>query len=323
MKVVSPDAAPAPSHRLMPLIGLGLFWVTIAIYAPVRQYEFLRYDDGVYVTKEPMVQAGLTWAGLRWAFTHFHAAFWHPLTSISLMIDRQLWGSWAGGYHLTNVALHGLNTVLLFVALYLLTGARWRSAIVAGLFAWHPLHVESVAWVAQRKDVLSTCFMFCTLIAYVRYVRARSWRNYALVMVVFTLGLMAKPMLVTLPFVLLLLDAWPLGRFSLDTTWRGLPVRVVVEKLPLLALAAAASVAKIVGHHNETVVAYPLSLRIENALVSYVAYLGKTVWPERLTFYEYPPAIPTWEAGAAAIALAIVTVGALALWRRAPYVTSW
>jgi tetratricopeptide (TPR) repeat protein len=327
----APAATIAPRGTTALLFAIGLAAATIVAYAPVRTHEFVQIDDPAYVTENPHVLGGLTAEGVRWALTSNHAANWHPLTWISHMLDLELFGLDAGAHHLTNLAMHVASTLLLFGWLVRTTGAAGRSAFVAALFALHPLHVESVAWVAERKDVLSTLLLMLTLWAYLPYVRAsarggRSGRVRWLLVVafVFALGLLAKPMLVTVPFLLLLLDAWPLGRVSLRGSrldvWRPL----VVEKLPLIALSALSSVLTFVAQQRGGAVAeltrVPLLLRLENAVVSYVAYLAKMIWPANLSVvYPLPEAIPIWQAALALIALAAITALVLRTARRQPY----
>src|SRR5438552_1822729 len=216
--------------------------------------DFINYDDQNYVYENTKITGGLNLAGIAWAFSHVHAQNWHPLTTMSHMLDCQLFGLKAGGHHFTNVLLHTVAVLLLFVVLREMTGALWPSAFVAALFAIHPLHVESVAWVAERKDVLSAVFFMLTLFAYVRYARAPSIRRYLVVTILFALGLMCKPMLVTLPFVLLLLDYWPLRRFEKSpsakskgktASWlerQSIPQRLFLEKIPLFALSTASGI---------------------------------------------------------------------------------
>src|SRR6266536_5555490 len=204
------------------LILLGLAVVTFGIYAQLIGHRFITFDDPTYIQENPMVNHGVTLAGLAWAFTTFHAGNWHPLTWISHMIDRQLFGTFAGGHLLVNALIHAANTLLVFSFLFRTTHARWSSALVAALFALHPLHVESVAWASERKDTLSTFFGLLSLIAYVRYAKAPSIRRYALVAITLALGLLVKPMLVTWPFLMLLLDYWPLGRLE-DPMAKGHP----------------------------------------------------------------------------------------------------
>jgi Tfp pilus assembly protein PilF len=305
---------------------VALMAATLWVYAPVRHFDFVEIDDPAYVSENPHIASGLTGEAVTWAFTRMHAAYWLPLTWISYMADVEIYGSVrAGGHHVTNVVLHVANTLLLFILLLATTRARGPSAFVAALFALHPLHVESVAWITERKDVLSTFFWMLTLLAYVWYTRRPGWRRYAAVAVGAVLGLMAKPMLVTLPFLLLLLDVWPLARVRLSRddgwpAWKPL----LVEKVPLLLLAVAAAVvtfwAQQAGGATPPLAAIPLGLRLENAVVSYVAYLRQTVWPAGLTvFYPYPPSIPAYfVAGALAVLLAI-TVAVLLAARRRPY----
>src|SRR6478752_2406750 len=236
------------------IILLGLAVITFGIYAQVIGHQFITLDDPTYIRENPNVNRGVTLAGLAWAFTTFHAANWHPLTWISHMIDCQLFGTNAGHHLLVNALIHAANTLLIFYFLLRTTHARWPSALVAALFALHPLHVESVAWVSERKDTLSTFFGLLSLIAYVRYAEARSISRYAWVVITLALGLLAKPMLVTWPFVMLLLDYWPLGRFeitsrppsrSFGAAGREVATKVwplVREKIPLFALVAASAV---------------------------------------------------------------------------------
>ena len=259
-------------------VALAVF--TVALYAPVIHHEFLNWDDPEYILENPYVTHGLSWASVSWALTSGAAANWHPLTWWSHMADVQLFGMNASAHHAMNLALHVVNTLLLFGVLHRMTGAAGRSAFVAALFGVHPLHVESVAWVAERKDVLSTLLWMLTLWAYVAYVRQPNWTRYLTVFVLLALGLMAKPMLVTLPFVLLLLDVWPLNR---QTTW----TTRVIEKLPLLALAVASSVITLTAQQQSgsiaTVGALPISVRASNAIVSYVRYIAHMLWPAGLS----------------------------------------
>ena len=253
-------------------ICLALIVLNVVIYAQVRDHQFLNWDDPEYVSSNPSISGGLTWQGISWALTSGHAANWHPLTWISHMLDVQLFGLTPGPHHLTNVVFHIANTILLFIVLFRMTGALGRSAFVAGLFATHPLHVESVAWIAERKDVLSTLFWMLTLWAYLAYVRKPDLRRYIVVIAVFALGLMAKPMLVTLPFVLLLLDIWPLRRVRLEPGQQQVWFRLAREKLPLLAMAIASSIVTVLvqrqGGAVSSLDALPLSVRAANAAVS-------------------------------------------------------
>jgi Flp pilus assembly protein TadD len=318
------------------MICLFLIVATIAVYWQVANHDFLNYDDREYVTGNYHVQAGLTWEGIIWAFTTFHATNWHPLAWLSHMLDCQIYGLNAGGHHLTNLLIHVVNALLLFVLLKRMTGALWRSAFVAALFALHPLHVESVAWVAERKDVLSTFFWITTTWAYVHYVEHPRFGTYLLVLVSFALGLMAKPMLVTLPFVLLLLDYWPLQRYQFghseanprksinNSHQRLIPLHLIREKVPFFVLAAASSVVTFLAQQSGGAVTpldkLALSVRMANALVSYVSYMGKMIWPIRLAvIYPHPGTLPIWQAAAAGLLLVCISVFVIRTARRSPY----
>ncbi len=290
-----------------------LFLATFAVYAQVRRFEFVNYDDPEYVSDNLHVREGITPAGVEWAFTSGEAANWFPLTRLSHMLDAQLFGVRSGFHHLTNALIHALATLLLFAFLNRATHMRWPSAFVAFLFALHPLHVESVAWVAERKDVLSAFFWFLALWSYVRYTERPAFGRYLLALLPFCLGLMAKPMIVTLPFVLLLIDFWPLRRRA-----------AIWEKIPFFALSAAVAIATYLVQRSSGAVkaftVFPFGLRIENALISYIAYIGKTFWPTRLAvFYPYPLNVPVWKALLAG--LLIIGISAVVVrWSRAcPY----
>ena len=303
------------------MVALLLVAATWATFADVGSHGFLIYDDGGYVANNARVQAGVTLANVRWAFTTFDMANWHPLTWLSHMLDCTLYGLDARGHHLTNLWLHAGNAVLLFLTLDAMTGAVARSALVAALFALHPLHVESAAWVAERKDVLSTLFALLTIAAYARWTLRPSAARYAAVLVAFALAAMAKPMVVTLPFVLLLLDAWPLGRCARDTP----PRRLVVEKLPLFAIAAMTSVLTVAAQRHAGAIRsmqqLPIADRLANAVVSYATYLVKTVRPVDLAcFYPYPESLPRARVAAAAILIAVTSIVALRVRRRSPAV---
>ena len=307
------DPAARPASRWPALaVGAALVLAVLGVYAEVGTFELVSLDDPLYVSENPQVKAGLTAAGVRWAFTAFHASNWHPLTWLSHMLDVQLFGLDAGAHHQVNVALHALATVLLFAFLRLATGALWRSALVAALFAVHPLHVESVAWVSERKDVLSTALGFGALVAYVAHVRRPSAGRYAAVAALLALGLLAKPMLVSIPLVLLLLDVWPLarwtpGRSTLREAWP-----LVREKLPLAALAAASVAVTIAAQARGGTVAeldtLPVGARLGNAVLSCAAYLRDTVWPAGLAAYYPHPAL-----GAAGLSAVQVTLAAVLL----------
>ena len=314
----------AKVRRSAVLISLVLLLLTFATFRPVLDHDFVNFDDPLYVTENPQTQAGLTLEGIGWAFTELYASNWHPLTLLSHMLDCELFGLNPKGHHLTSFLLHLANVVLLFLLLRQMTGSIGRSAFVAALFAVHPLHVESVAWVAERKDVLSTVFWFLTISAYVRFTRCRSTGAYIAVVAAFALGLMAKSMLVTLPFILLLLDVWPLGRLRL-TDAEGVPrqlARLVVEKLPLFALSAGVGVVTLVAQSRALSPTESLSfgLRLANALVAYATYLVKTFLPLGLgAFSPLQDSIAWWKVLAAAGLVAAVTLFVLVRLRRAPY----
>jgi len=311
--------------------------MTWLVFGQTLRHEFVSFDDNLYVCENPAVTHGLNLKGVGWAFTHTVVANWHPLTMMTHMLDCRLYGLNAGGHHLTNVLLHTASVILLFLVLRRMTGALWRSALVAAVFAIHPLRVESVAWVAERKDVLSGLFFMLTLWAYVRYVgksKAHSPKSkvfYGLVLLFFVLGLMSKPMVVTLPFVLLLLDYWPLNRFTPPpvpaVTGKGdslknhfLPWRLILEKIPLLALSGAACVATMMIQ-KDIIAPVPLALRIGNAAVSYVVYLRQMFCPAGLAvLYPYPQnSLPGWKIALAVVLLAAISAGVFLRRQRQPY----
>jgi tetratricopeptide (TPR) repeat protein len=300
------------------LVDAALILAILCVFGQVLGFGFVRIDDFTYVADNPHVRTGLSWSSLAWAFTSTEASNWHPLTWISLMIDAELGGHGPRWFHLTNVALHATSTLLLFHGLLRLTGFTGRSAFVAALFAVHPLHVESVAWVAERKDVLSTVFWLLTLVAYARYVGRPGSARYALVLVCFVLGLLSKPMLVTLPLVLIVLDFWPLGRLPAK---RGVN-SPYLDKLPLLVLSAASCVMTLRAQSGtlRSLEILPLWTRIENAAVSYAAYLAKMFWPSGLAVdYPYRSPIPVALWVASALFVVAVTVFALRNARRKPH----
>jgi tetratricopeptide (TPR) repeat protein len=294
-------------HWTVPGVCIFLAVITFAVFGQTVHYEFVNYDDNEYVYENPVVQKGLTWEGFRWALTYGQIGHWHPLTWLSHMLDCQLYGLQAGGHHLTNLLLHGAAAILLFLVLRRMTGFLWRSAFVAAVFAIHPLRVESVAWVAERKDVLSAFFFMLTLGAYVRYVRRPpSMIRYGAVVLFFALGLLSKNMLMTVPFVLLLLDYWPLNRLS------GFSPRVllrrVAEKIPLFVLMVGSCVATALVPEKVTTGKLPIGLRMENVVVSYVTYLWQMIHPAGLACLYPNPAnyLPFWQvAGAVGLLLAI------------------
>jgi protein O-mannosyl-transferase len=320
MTIKPPPGIQAESNKrwVVPFVLLFLAVITLAVYGQTLRYEFVDYDDSAYVYENPVVQKGLTWAGLHWALTYGEIGHWHPLTWLSHMLDCQIYGLNAGGHHLTNVLLHTASVLILFLVLRRMTGVVWRSAFVAAVFAVHPLRVESVAWVSERKDVLSGFFFMLTLWAYVHYVcqtqSARSMVRYGAVVIFFALGLLSKDMLVTLPFVLLLLDYWPFKRFS-DFTPEIL-LRLVIEKIPLFMLAAASCVATaLVPEKLGANLHLPFALRMENGVVCYVTYLWQMVYPSGLAcLYPNPTGLlPLWRVfGALGLLLAISGVALIA-----------
>jgi Flp pilus assembly protein TadD len=312
-------------------VCLGLAFLVWLSYLPVPNADFVGYDDELYVTKNSFVQSGPTFKSLIWAFTTFATGNWHPLTWVSHMLDCAIYGLDPRSHHITNLAIHTANTILLFLALNAITRSLWKSAVVAALFGVHPLHVESVAWISERKDVLSTLFWMLTLLAYGRYIKAPRAFRYLCVFALFTLGLLAKPMLVSLPIVLLAFDYWPLARFPHAGIQNGAHrsiTHLVLEKVPLGLLSLASCIVTYlaqkggVGSQMGCLPDLPLGIRASNALVSYIAYLAKTIWPVRLAvIYPHPRAsIPTWQVAACAAVFVAVWWLAIRLRRSHPYV---
>jgi tetratricopeptide (TPR) repeat protein len=310
------------SVKRTPLLCMLLTAVVLMFYSPVTHNGFLNYDDDQYITQNPHVWAGLTWATVKWSFTTYELANWHPLTWLSHALDCELFGLNPAGHHSVNVLLHTANAVLLFVLLQSATGYRWRSLMVAALFALHPINVESVAWAAERKTVLSMMFFLLALYAYVWYTRRPGILRYAAVACFFALALLSKPQAIAFPFLLLLWDYWPLCRIGAPTVveaarggnaprWRG--GWLVLEKAPLLLLSAASAVvtmkAQKAGGAIQTFSHYSLLLRLENAVISYVRYLGKALWPSKLVaLYPLPARLyPAWQVGAAVVLLLLIT----------------
>lgn len=318
------------ARRVVPAAALA--GLVLLAFWPVLRNDFVDYDDEWYIARNWNAQQGLTLDGVAWAFSTTYAANWHPLTWISHMVDFSIYGPRAWGHHLTSLLLHLATTLFLFLVLERTTGSAGRSAFVAALFGVHPLHVESVAWVSERKDVLSAFLGILAVAAYVRYARAPSARRMSVVAVLLALGLLAKPMLVTLPFVFALLDLWPLGRVKgdrLPELARG-AARLLREKIPLLVLAAASSVVTVAAQHSGgaigTAAQYPFLVRLANAALSYVAYLGQTIWPTNLAvFYPHPRgSVSGASAVLAAVFLILVTAGAVRAARSHPYLpTGW
>jgi tetratricopeptide (TPR) repeat protein len=320
------------------LICLFLITVTFVVYCQVRNFTFINYDDNQYVTENQYVKDGLNYKSIRWAFSSYHAANWHPLTWLSHMLDIQLYGLNSGAHHQTNLIFHLLNTILLFFVFRKMTGGLWQSGFVAALFALHPLHVESVAWVAERKDVLSTFFWMLTMYSYACYAAHPGINRYLAVVAFFILGLMAKPMLVTLPFVLLLLDYWPLRRIQFnppgDEGIRFIKKQspglfLLWEKIPLFSLAMISSVVTFLAQKSGGAVGsmelYPPATRLANALVAYVKYIGKMIWPANLAvFYPYSDSLPGWQIIGAGVLLVLITFVSILSYRKRPwFVVGW
>jgi tetratricopeptide (TPR) repeat protein len=325
------------------VVSLILSLMILVCYQQVSDYGFINYDDPLYVADNEHVQAGMTMEGLVWAFRDMKSSSnWHPLTWLSHMIDWQLFRANAGGHHWTNVVFHLVNTLLLFYVLRLMTGTLWRSACVAALFAVHPLNVESVAWVAERKNVLSTFLGLLTLLLYVFYIRKPGWKRYLPVLTAFALGLMAKPMLVTLPFLLILLDYWPGRRFpgklvngySLPASGETAPhpnppvslSGLLLEKIPLILLSVLSIAATLLaaerGGALKSMDHFPLAVRLGNSLNAYTAYIRKFFWPQDLAvFYPHPGILPLWQTTGAALLIAAVTVFVLIRLKKCPYLS--
>ncbi len=335
----SPEAAgdgrtPPPARTAVALLGLALAVLILFTFAPVRSCNFVDYDDDIYVINNTDIHGGITPESVWWAFTATRSNHWHPLTWISLALDVDLFGLRACGFHITNLVLHTANVLLLFEVLRRMTGASWRSAAVAALFAVHPLRVESVAWVTERKDVLSTFFWLLTTGAYVRYARAPGLRRFGTVLLCFVLGLLAKPMLMTLPFTLLLLDWWPLRRITSGGASEASPAapfapapvgRLLAEKVPLFLAGAGSFAASLVARHAgggiQSGEYLSLAERLGYALNAPAAYLLKTVWPVGLApLYPLTPGgLPAAQVAGAAAVLGLVTYTAASAWRQRPY----
>jgi tetratricopeptide (TPR) repeat protein len=310
------------------LVSLFLVVSVLAVYWQVTHHDFVNYDDGLYVTDNSRVQNGLTLNNITWAFTADFGYNWHPVTWLSHMLDCQLYGMSPGRHHMTNVLFHILNSLLLFFVFRKMTGDLWQSGVVAALFALHPLHVESVAWVAERKDVLSTFFWMLSLWGYIGYVKHGDGVNYLLSLLFFILGLMAKPMVVTLPFVFLLLDFWPLCRFQLGQSdcCRGsskgtlLVFRLIWEKIPFFIFTAASCIITFCVEAVYSLDVYPFKLRIANSLVSYICYIRKMIWTGNLAcFYPYPKSIPGWQVSGACFLLIFISIIAIKTFKHRPY----
>jgi tetratricopeptide (TPR) repeat protein len=320
---------PVPRTSSVALLSIALIVIILAVYMQVGNHQFLNFDDEVYVTRNAHITSGITGKNIIWAFTSFDEANWHPITWLSHMTDVRFYGLSPRGHHLTNVAIHTVSSVLLLLLLFRLTGAPWQSSFVAFLFALHPLHVESVAWVAERKDVLSALFWFLTLLFYAEYVARRKPALYILALFSFVLGLMSKPMLVTLPVVMLLMDFWPLGRYQHAQRqglrqYFGRATALVKEKIPFFLCSFTSGMVTIYAQHESGAVqglnVLSYRFRIENALIAYVKYIAKTFWPRDLAaFYPYPLSIPLWQVICSLLLLFLLSVVAVRMRQRHPY----
>jgi len=325
------------NKTLKVVICIFLMVATFCIYSQIQDHEFINFDDDVYITNNLNVQAGLTSESFKWAFTTSHPPYWHPMTWLSHMLDYQLYGLHPKGHYLTNLFLHISSVLILFIVLLRMTGALWQSGFVAAMFALHPLNVESVAWIAERKNVLSTLFWLMTMWAYIHYAEKPTVKRYGLVFLFFTLGMMSKPMLVTLPFVLLLLDYWPLRRLKFEqerggneiseknTARRSEVFRLVREKIPLFLLATGAGIVTFIvnksGGAFQSMETISLSARLTNAMVSYLEYLGKMIWPRGLSIlYPHPGnTLAVWQGILCGMALVGITIISIRLIRKVPY----
>ena len=318
-------------------IAVALAMATFALYLPTVHFAWLNVGDDAYVTDNAHVFSGVTLENVKWAFTHTHEGNWHPVTWISHMLDCSLWGVEAGPAHLTNAALHALDTALLFLLLFWMTGATWHSALVAALFGWHPLHVESVAWVAARKDSLGALLWILTTLAYALHARGPSFPRLALVTLLFALGVTTNPILAALPFTLLLLDVWPLRRLQPDSSARlkesefphAAPRDIILEKLPLFALAGLSALLTFIAQKHGDAITNPwhapLALRLANAPIVVVTYLARVFYPADLAaFYPWPAVVPFWKTSLALLFLCAITAVAILQRRQRPWLaTGW
>ena len=312
-------------------MSLLLVVATLAVYNPVNRNAFVNFDDDHYITHNLQVRAGVNWETIEWAFHGYHEANWHPLTWISHAVDCELFGLNPAGHHYMNVVLHAIDAILLFLLLQSATGFTWRSLMVAALFALHPVNVESVAWASERKNVLSMMFLLLTMQAYGWYVKKPAFGRYVAVMALFACGLMSKPQVITLPFLLLLWDYWPLGRMESDAagTSKQTLARLIYEKIPLFVLSLASAVitmqAQRAGGAIHSSVIYPGGLRLQNAIVSYARYIGKAFWPTKLSpLYPHPlDLLHAWQVIASIFFLVLVTAVIWARRRRGYLETGW
>ena len=306
------------SREWILIVSIVLAALTLAVYWQVNQYDFVLLDDKAYVYGNIHIQSGITLDGFRWAFTSTASHLWNPMIWLSLMFDYQLFCLNAGGYHMTNLILHIINTLLLFWLFNRMTGAIWKSAFVAALFALHPLHVESVAWVSERKDVLSTFFWMLTLCLYVYYTEKTAIKRYLLVLFSFVLALMSKPMVITLPIIMILLDYWPLKRF--ESIKGSLIIWQLREKSHFFVLSAVLSIISIYTMYEPTIKYFPLGSRFANAPVSFVTYLEKTFWPHDMAvFYPYSNQLAVWQVMGSVLLIILICIAAIAMMKRMPY----
>jgi tetratricopeptide (TPR) repeat protein len=317
----------SPREQVL-IVYIVLTVVTFAVFWQVNQFDFVNFDDNIYVTENSHVQSGITSDGFHWAFSTRYFKLWHPLVWLSFMLDYQLIGLNAGGYHITNLLLHIMSTLLLFWLFYRMTGAIWKSAFVAAFFALHPLHVESVAWIAERKDVLSAFFWMLTLCLYVYYTEKPVIKRYLLVLLGFVCALMSKPMVVTLPVIMILLDYWPLKRFQLKETGNNLkevtpgkgPLWLFWEKIPFFILSAVIVIITLYGPSEPHRKYFSLGSRLANAPVSFVTYLEKTFWPHDLAaFYPFSFQLPSWQVLGAVLLIIVISAAVIVSVKRLPY----
>ena len=311
------------NNRLLLIIYLLLIVVTLAVYWQINKFDFINFDDNIYISENPVIQSGLTLQGLIWSFGSKYFGLWNPLVWLSLMVDYELYGLNAGGYHVTNLILHILGTLLLFWLFCRMTGAVWKSAFVAALFALHPLHVESVAWIAERKDVLSAFFWMLTLCFYVYYTEKPVLKRYLPVLFSFILALMSKPMVITLPVIMILLDYWPLKR--LESEKGNILLWQLKEKLPFFILSLVLVTITFYAPGQKDFTSLSVTSRLLNAPVAFMAYLGKTFWPVNLAvFYPFPTDIPVWQVIGALLGIILITAVVMITARRMPYfLTGW
>jgi len=333
------------NHHPKTLICIILTALTLTVFSPVQNHDFVNFDDNLYILDNQHVKSGFNIKNVSWALTTLHGGFWFPLTWLSHMLDSELYGINPKGHHFNNLLLHIVNSILLFLLLNRMTDALWRSAFVAALFALHPLHVEPVAWVSSRKDVLSTLFWMLTMWFYAYYTERPNMKRYLLVLLFFILGLMSKPMLVTLPFVLLLLDYWPLSRFRIgqhfinDSSCASQGIRnlrkrtrltiLILEKAPLMSLSLVSSLLVYFAERHygalPSLDSFPFDTRFLNALASYISYIFKMIWPQNLAFFYPHPGMPQWWIGTGAgLLLAFVTFYAIKSYHTHPYlIVGW